>query len=211
MWRLGDKKIPPEIDIDGGSDWIGLNRKFCHYLVTSKDPLVTSLKHMYSYSLLPAEVCKEADLILYIPIIYGLKSLFFTEASFILPDCIGWWELLLLYKDNSDAREREQRKHAVPFIDSLLNNSSSPLYEQNLVTKVKIAFIIQNQNISCFVFCSLSFTLLWGMVLIARPLSARIFASPTGSESWAVAVSTNTLWIGVAARQMTLNLKICLD
>lgn len=87
MWRLGDKKIPPKIDIDGGSDWIGLNRKFCHYLVTSKDPLVTSLKHMYSYSLLPAEVCKEADLILKIPITYGLKSLFFTEASFILPDC----------------------------------------------------------------------------------------------------------------------------
>lgn len=55
MWRLGDRKIPPDIDIDGGSDWIGLNRKFCHYLVTSKDPLVTSLKHMYSYSLLPAE------------------------------------------------------------------------------------------------------------------------------------------------------------
>jgi len=89
MWRLGDRKVPPEIDIDGGSDWIGLNRKFCHYLVTSKDPLVTSLKHMYSYSLLPAEVCKEADLILWIPIIYGLKSLFFTEASFILPDCVA--------------------------------------------------------------------------------------------------------------------------
>ena len=62
MWRLGERKIPPEIDIDGGSDWIGLNRKFCHYLVTSKDPLVSSLKHMYSYSLLPAEVCKEDDL-----------------------------------------------------------------------------------------------------------------------------------------------------
>ena len=65
MWRLGDRKIPPDIDIDGGSDWIGLNRKFCHYLVTSKDPLVTTLKHMYSYSLLPAEVCKKADLMLY--------------------------------------------------------------------------------------------------------------------------------------------------
>ncbi|KAL9955437.1 hypothetical protein ACROYT_G036765 [Oculina patagonica] len=55
MWRLGDRPIPPDIDIDGGSDWIALNRKFCHFLVTSKDPLVTTLKHMYSYSLLPAE------------------------------------------------------------------------------------------------------------------------------------------------------------
>ncbi|KAK2569055.1 Xylosyltransferase 2 [Acropora cervicornis] len=32
MWRLGNRSLPPEIDIDGGSDWIALNRKFCHYL-----------------------------------------------------------------------------------------------------------------------------------------------------------------------------------
>ncbi|CAH3106757.1 unnamed protein product [Pocillopora meandrina] len=55
MWRLGDRKLPSDIEIDGGSDWIGLNKKFCHYLVTSKDPLVVRLKHMYGYSLLPAE------------------------------------------------------------------------------------------------------------------------------------------------------------
>ncbi|KAM7447918.1 Xylosyltransferase 2 [Porites harrisoni] len=55
MWRLGERQLPPEIDIDGGSDWIALNRKFCQFLVTSRDPLVTSLKHMYGYSLLPAE------------------------------------------------------------------------------------------------------------------------------------------------------------
>lgn len=84
MWRLGDRKIPPDIDIDGGSDWIGLNRKFCHYLVTSKDPLVTSLKHLYSYSLLPAEVCKEADLLLWIVCI--LQRGLFPAA---LPDCVG--------------------------------------------------------------------------------------------------------------------------
>ena len=88
MWRLGDRKIPPDIDIDGGSDWIGLNRKFCHYLVTSKDPLVASLKHMYSYSLLPAEVCKEADLILKIVIIYGLTSLESLPPA-ALTDCVG--------------------------------------------------------------------------------------------------------------------------
>ncbi|XP_029185216.2 LOW QUALITY PROTEIN: xylosyltransferase 1-like [Acropora millepora] len=55
MWRLGNRSLPPEIDIDGGSDWIALNRKFCHYLVMSKDPLVATLRHMYGYSLLPAE------------------------------------------------------------------------------------------------------------------------------------------------------------
>jgi len=82
-----------------------------------------------------------------------MKSLFFTEASFILPDCIVRWELLPLYKDNSDTREREQRKHVV-FIDRLPNNSSSPLYEQNLMTNVKIAFLIRNQNIFFAVFLS---------------------------------------------------------
>ena len=56
MWRLGGRELPEEIDIDGGSDWIALNKKFCHYLVTSDDSLVSGLKHMYGYSLLPAEV-----------------------------------------------------------------------------------------------------------------------------------------------------------
>jgi len=56
MWRLGNRELPPDIEIDGGSDWIALNRKFCHYLVTSTDSLVTGLKHMYQYTLLPAEV-----------------------------------------------------------------------------------------------------------------------------------------------------------
>lgn len=55
MWRLGNRSLPPEIDIDGGSDWIALNRKFCHFLVMSKDPLVATLRNMYGYSLLPAE------------------------------------------------------------------------------------------------------------------------------------------------------------
>ncbi|EDO36835.1 predicted protein, partial [Nematostella vectensis] len=55
MWRLGDRKLPADLDIDGGSDWIALNRKYCDYLVTSRDELVTGLKHMYRYTLLPAE------------------------------------------------------------------------------------------------------------------------------------------------------------
>ena len=57
MWRLGDRKLPSNIDIDGGSDWIGLNRKFCSYVINSQDSVVTGLKHIYKYALLPAEVC----------------------------------------------------------------------------------------------------------------------------------------------------------
>ena len=56
MWRIGDRKLPPTIDIDGGSDWIALNRKFCEYVLHSKDSVVTGLKQMYKYALLPAEV-----------------------------------------------------------------------------------------------------------------------------------------------------------
>ena len=61
MWRLGNRSLPPEIDIDGGSDWIALNRKFCHFLVMSKDPLVATLRNMYGYSLLPAEVTRKLE------------------------------------------------------------------------------------------------------------------------------------------------------
>ena len=58
MWRLGDRTLPDTVDFDGGSDWIGLNRKFVNYVVHSEDTLVNGLKHLYSYALLPAEVCK---------------------------------------------------------------------------------------------------------------------------------------------------------
>ena len=56
MWRVGDKVLPRKISIDGGSDWIGLNRKFAEYVVNSDDTLVTGLKRMYAFALLPAEV-----------------------------------------------------------------------------------------------------------------------------------------------------------
>ncbi|XP_077865258.1 xylosyltransferase 1-like [Saccoglossus kowalevskii] len=55
MWRLGDRKLPKGITIDGGSDWLGLNRQFCEYLITSDDDLITGLKIFYKYTLLPAE------------------------------------------------------------------------------------------------------------------------------------------------------------
>uniref|UniRef100_A0A8D2JC46 Xylosyltransferase 1 n=1 Tax=Varanus komodoensis TaxID=61221 RepID=A0A8D2JC46_VARKO len=55
MWRLGDRKIPEGITIDGGSDWFLLNRKFVEYVTFSTDDLVTKMKRFYSYTLLPAE------------------------------------------------------------------------------------------------------------------------------------------------------------
>ena len=56
MWRLGDRKIPEGISVDGGSDWFLLNRMFIEYVINSKDDLVTNMKRFYAYTLLPAEV-----------------------------------------------------------------------------------------------------------------------------------------------------------
>ncbi|KAM9457238.1 xylosyltransferase 1 [Clarias gariepinus] len=55
MWRLGDRKIPEGITVDGGSDWFLLNRAFVDYVINSEDDLVTSMKRFYAYTLLPAE------------------------------------------------------------------------------------------------------------------------------------------------------------
>ncbi|XP_072337957.1 xylosyltransferase 1 [Scyliorhinus torazame] len=55
MWRLGDRKIPDGITVDGGSDWFLLSRKFVEYVNYSEDELVTHMKRFYAYTLLPAE------------------------------------------------------------------------------------------------------------------------------------------------------------
>ncbi|XP_075310622.1 xylosyltransferase 1-like [Odontesthes bonariensis] len=55
MWRLGDRKIPEGIAVDGGSDWFLLNRPFVDYVVNSRDELVGGMKRFYAYTLLPAE------------------------------------------------------------------------------------------------------------------------------------------------------------
>ena len=57
MWRVGDRPLPSDITIDGGSDWIAINRNYSRYLVTNQDPFLKGLKRYYEYSLLPAEVC----------------------------------------------------------------------------------------------------------------------------------------------------------
>lgn len=56
MWRLGDRKIPEGIAVDGGSDWFLVSRPFVDYVVNSQDELVSSMKRFYGYTLLPAEV-----------------------------------------------------------------------------------------------------------------------------------------------------------
>ncbi|KAM9843386.1 xylosyltransferase 1-like [Aulostomus maculatus] len=55
MWRLGDRKIPDGIAVDGGSDWFLLSRVFVEYVVNSRDELVSKMKRFYAYTLLPAE------------------------------------------------------------------------------------------------------------------------------------------------------------
>lgn len=56
MWRLGDRKIPDGVSVDGGSDWFLLNRLFVEYVINSQDDLVANMKRFYAYTLLPAEV-----------------------------------------------------------------------------------------------------------------------------------------------------------
>ncbi|CAD5119070.1 unnamed protein product [Dimorphilus gyrociliatus] len=55
MWRVGERKIPQGIRIDGGSDWFCLSRKFVHYMVQNPDDMFISLRKYWEYSLLPSE------------------------------------------------------------------------------------------------------------------------------------------------------------
>ncbi|XP_022243478.1 xylosyltransferase 1-like isoform X2 [Limulus polyphemus] len=55
MWRIGERTLPWGIQIDGGSDWVALSRDFCTYVVKENNELLTGLKTVFSYTLLPAE------------------------------------------------------------------------------------------------------------------------------------------------------------
>lgn len=56
MWRVGDRKLPNGIQIDGGSDWIALSRDFVEYVASAyPDSLVMGLLKLFGYALLPAE------------------------------------------------------------------------------------------------------------------------------------------------------------
>ncbi|CAK8682353.1 unnamed protein product [Clavelina lepadiformis] len=55
MWRLGERELPKGITVNGGSDWVAMNRRFCEHIIRGKDKLLADLKHWYRYTLLPAE------------------------------------------------------------------------------------------------------------------------------------------------------------
>lgn len=55
MWRIGDRDLPENIQIDGGSDWLGLSRDFVQYIIDDKDDLVKGLLVIFTQTLLPAE------------------------------------------------------------------------------------------------------------------------------------------------------------
>ena len=55
MWRLGPRTLPVGVQIDGGSDWICLNKEFVTYVLHSQDDLMVGLKKIFSHTLLPAE------------------------------------------------------------------------------------------------------------------------------------------------------------
>ncbi|XP_012525203.1 xylosyltransferase oxt [Monomorium pharaonis] len=56
MWRIGDRKLPDGIQIDGGSDWFALTRDFVEYVANpNPDQLVANLLKLFKYTLLPAE------------------------------------------------------------------------------------------------------------------------------------------------------------
>lgn len=55
LWRIGHRKLPVGIRMDGGSDWVCLYRDFARYIVTEKDQLLLGLQSFFKYTLLPAE------------------------------------------------------------------------------------------------------------------------------------------------------------
>ncbi|KAF7270775.1 hypothetical protein GWI33_016280 [Rhynchophorus ferrugineus] len=56
MWRVGNRKLPTGIQVDGGSDWIALSHSFVQYVAPpNPDDLVTGLLKIFKHTLLPAE------------------------------------------------------------------------------------------------------------------------------------------------------------
>ncbi|XP_023025219.1 xylosyltransferase oxt [Leptinotarsa decemlineata] len=56
MWRIGDRVLPSGIQLDGGSDWIALSRRFVEYVANpAPDDLISGLLKIFNYTLLPAE------------------------------------------------------------------------------------------------------------------------------------------------------------
>lgn len=97
MWRLGDRKIPEGVAVDGGSDWFLVNRRFVDYVVNSQDELVVGMKRFYDYTLLPAEVVYVHTHIMVIisPAIdyFLFHSPFSTPCWRTAPSAGPWWTI----------------------------------------------------------------------------------------------------------------------
>lgn len=56
MWRVGDRRLPWGLQIDGGSDWVALDRNFVTYVASpQRDTLLSGLMTVFKHTLLPAE------------------------------------------------------------------------------------------------------------------------------------------------------------
>lgn len=55
MWRIGERKLPRGLVVDGGSDWIALSPEFVEYIVGEHDELLAGLDTIFRHTLLPAE------------------------------------------------------------------------------------------------------------------------------------------------------------
>lgn len=55
MWRVGERKLPQGIIVDGGSDWVALSPEFVSYITGDHDGLLTGLDVIFKHTLLPAE------------------------------------------------------------------------------------------------------------------------------------------------------------
>lgn len=55
LWKMGKRKFPENIRLDGNSDWFALNREFLQYVTFGDDSLVQGLKVYFEYAVFPAE------------------------------------------------------------------------------------------------------------------------------------------------------------
>ncbi len=56
MWRVGHRTLPSGVQVDGGSDWVCLSRKFAEYVTSHRDDgVLIGLKSVFAQTLLPAE------------------------------------------------------------------------------------------------------------------------------------------------------------
>ncbi|CAK1556267.1 unnamed protein product [Leptosia nina] len=55
MWRIGERKLPIGITIDGGSDWVALSPEFVSFVIKGKEDLLNGLAIIFEHTLLPAE------------------------------------------------------------------------------------------------------------------------------------------------------------